>query len=724
MDAYIYSYVVGGAIFSIGLFYGYKNGYIGLSGRKLRNLLLALSTISFFALLQGYLQYAPMEVTPPQAYTGGADEVLSQGRIRGTALDYGIVAVYFVLILVIGIWFGRKQKTTKDFFFGGQRFAWWLIAFSLIATTVGSYSFVKYSEIGYKYGMGVTQSYWNDWIWFPLLVFGWLPILYFSRIVSIPEYFGRRFGPKVRLSATIYMLIYLIGYVGVNLYTMGTVLNKLVGWEVFFSAAVVAVISVTYVTAGGQTSVIMTDLFQGLVLLIVGVLIFVLGAAYIGGFDLLWTNLPREGRMAFPNFNEQADFPAIGVFWQDGVANSAMFLFLHQGIMMRFMAAKSANEGRKAALAMTIGLMFIGSLVVASGGLVARALSGSGALPEMAASDAFYIATELLSHPGVFGLILAALTAALMSTVDTLITAVAAVVVNDLYQPYIRPKATERQLLSAARIAAISVTVLGVLMVPIFTQFTTIYAAHSAFTGAVTPPLVVALLLSVFWRRFTRKAALSVLIGGFACILFSLFWPEVIAPFAHGVPMGEPGEGFLGGMRQQPFMRACYGIVICLVIGVVVTLRTQPESKERQKGLVWGTIGDALRFYKGSPGKESKVTKAMALPQVLEVPLVGTSEMTGVRLSSRTARDLQSQVGNLVYVTDSRWWTGGLYSAHAIVAEIVDQGDERSVAMETDVHGLVVFRSRRNTQVRVERLYETISEEEAEAIEGISTVST
>jgi len=713
MDAYIYSYIVGGAIFSIGLYFGYKNGYIGLQGRKLRNLLIALSTIGFFALLQGYLQYAPMEVAAPQEYTGGAEEVLNQdGGLRGTWLDYAIVIIYFALILVIGTWFGRRQKTTKDFFFGGQKFAWWLIAFSLIASTVGSYSFVKYSEIGYSYGTGASQSYWNDWIWFPLLVFGWLPIVYFSRIVSIPEYFGRRFGSKVRLSATLYMLVYLIGYVAVNLYTMGVVLNILVGWEVWVAAGIVALISVTYVTAGGQTSVIMTDLFQGLVLLIVGVLIFVLGASYIGGFDLLWTNLPRGDRMAFPNFNEDPNFPAIGIFWQDGFANSAMFLFLHQGIMMRFLAAKSVNEGRKAAWAMTVVLMFVGALVVASGGIVAKAFTHSGILPEVAPKEAFYIAAELLSHPGVFGLILAALTAALMSTVDTLITAVSAVVVNDLYQPYIRPQATERQLLKAARITAIVVTALGVVMVPVFEQFDTIYTAHGAFTAAVTPPLVIALLLSVFWRRFTRHAALGVLIGGFLGILLSLFIPAIVEPFAHGVPMGEAGDGILGGMKQQQFMRAFYGLVVCGIIGVVVTLFTKPESKESQRGLVWGTIRDALSSYIGSPGKEAKVTKASALPRILEKALPGTSQLTGVRISSALGEELDAQAGDLIYVTDTRWWTGGLYSTHAIVAE-VEESDEKFVAMEDDVHELVVFRSRRGTPVRVERLYKTVAKEGA-----------
>ena len=112
--------------------------------------------------------------------------------------------------------------------------------------------------------------------------------------------------------------------------------------------------------------------------------------------------------------------------------------------------------------------------MVASGGWIGRVLVHAGVLPEMDPREAFYISAEFLARPGVFGLILAALTAALMSTVDTLITAVSAVAVNDVYRPYIRPDADDRQLLRVARICAVGVTIIGVCLVPVYAQFTTI----------------------------------------------------------------------------------------------------------------------------------------------------------------------------------------------------------------------------------------------------------
>ena len=243
-------------------------------------LVLVFSLLALFAGGQGWLQYGSMPEVEAKPYAGGFE----RREVLGTPLDYAIMVGYFLAILTIGTWFGRRQTSLDDFFFAVRRFSWWWITLSLVATLVGSYSFVKYSQVGFRYGLGSSQSYLNDWIWLPLLVFGWLPILYLSRVTSVPEYFERRFDHRVRRWVTAYVLVYLIGYVAVNLFTMGRVLNALVGWPVWPAAALVAGISAVYVTAGGQTSVIMTDLFQGLMLLVAGLLLLWLGIDYLGGW--------------------------------------------------------------------------------------------------------------------------------------------------------------------------------------------------------------------------------------------------------------------------------------------------------------------------------------------------------------------------------------------------------------------------------------------------------
>ena len=313
MDPFLYQYAVGGLVFLCGLFVAWRQGYVGLQGGGLRNLAVMLLGLAAFAGLQGYLQYAPMNEAEACAYPcveelgqRSADELNrietiinaddDSRPVLGAPIDYAIMIMYFVAMLLIGTFFGRNQKTTKDFFFGGQRFAWWLISFSLVATTVGSYSFVKYSKIAFNFGIASSQTYLNDWFWIPLLLFGWLPILYFSRVVSIPEYFERRFGRRARQVATVLLLVYLVGYVGINLFTMGKALHHLLGWPVFAAAAGVASVSAVYVTFGGQTSVIMTDLFQGVMLLATGLVLLWLGMDYLGDPQAFWDHLPRDPR--------------------------------------------------------------------------------------------------------------------------------------------------------------------------------------------------------------------------------------------------------------------------------------------------------------------------------------------------------------------------------------------------------------------------------------------
>ncbi len=696
MDPFVYQYALGGVVFVVGLLYAARQGYVGLSGRPLLNLLVLLGGFFFFAGLQGWLQYGSMEELPAVPFTG---EPREQG-VLGTGLDYGVMVTYFVAILAIGTWFGRKQKNTKDFFFAGQRFSWWLIAFSLVATTIGSYSFVKYSKIAYNYGLASSQTYLNDWFWLPLFIFGWLPLIYFSRLTSVPEYFERRFGRSCRNVVTGLLLVYLIGYVGVNLFTMGKALHILLGLDVLTGAVLVACISAVYVTFGGQTSVIMTDLFQGVMLLATGALIIFLGAQMLGGLEPLWEHMPRGHRTSFTNFNVDPAYHSVGIFWQDAMANSATFYFLNQGMLMRFMAARSVEEGRKAVIAVLVVLMPIAAIVVASGGWVGKALEHAGVLPpNMDGGAVFFITSELLARPGIFGLIMAALTAALMSTVDTLITAVAAIVVNDVYQP-LQPKATERQLLGVARITSIGVTLLGISLVPVFNQFDSIYAAHGAFTAAVTPPLVVALLLSVFWRRFTEKAALATLVGGAGAIVASIAWPELVAPFAHGVTPKEIGDGLFEGAQQYKYMRAFYGLSVSAVIGVGVALFTKPPAPETMGGLVWGTVKDALRHYKGRDGEESaSAFVAAALRQADGDRTCGSAKLPAVRISSALARQIEATVGDIVYVTDRRWWLGGLHSSHGMVEELVDD-DAPWVGVGPSLHEDLAGRS-----ILVQRLY-------------------
>ena len=578
----------------------------------------------------------------------------------GTRLDLVVMVAYFVTVVGFGVYFGRYSTTTKDFYLGGQRFAWWVIAFSGIATTIGSYSFVKYSEAGFNYGISSSQAYMNDWFWMPILMFVWLPIIYYARIQSVPEYFERRFGRSSRIVAMIITLLYLIGYVGINLLTIGTALHTLLGWNIYTGALIAGITVTLYVFAGGQTSVIMTDLVQGMTLLIVGMGVLIAGVWYLGGFPSFWSYLPEDHRFLFSEWNKPDQFSFIGIYGQDGLANTGAFVLMNQGMVMRFLALRSVKDARKMAIFWILILYPLAAITVSSGGWIARALMESGAIDPATgsaftttASSAFIHAADFLCTPGVFGIVLAALMAALMSTTDTLINAVSAVFVNDVYRPYVRKAAPDRHYLRVARIASLVTAAVGFALVGIFDRFGEIYRAHGAFTAAITPPIVTAIFLGILWKRFNAAGALATMVGGSALVFVSLSPPFdawLVGPFSFGM-----------GPDSYSFTRALFGLTASLTLGIIVTMLTRPQRADEIVGLVNGTQLEAMRRYKG--GEINRVPgKAVYLAVQPDPTIEDDGEMA--RVPAKVMEGMAAKEGDLAYVCDARWWFGGLRSVH------------------------------------------------------------
>lgn len=606
---------------------------------------------------------------------------------HGTTLDYIVIFAYLGGILLFGSFFARFSKSTKEFFFSGQRFSWWLICLSIVATGVGSHSFMKYSQVGYEHGLSSSMAYMNDWFFMPFFMLGWLPIIYFSRVRSIPEYFQRRFNTPCRFVAVLILLMYMIGYIGYNLFTLGTAANQVLGVDVTTCIVVIAVVSAIYIASGGQTAVIFTDVAQGIMLIVAGLTLFVLGLDYLAldgtifdGLRNLWAHLGLRERLPFAHFNSPPEFNFVNIFWQDGVAGSIMFLFVSQGLIMRFLAAKSVNEGRKAILFNTLLFLPISMVVVSNAGWVAHAAVAMGLMesPDSAA-QAFVKLAAIVCMPGVFGFVLAALSAALMSTIDTLTNATAALFVYDVYQPYVAHGRSDRHYLRVARIASLTTSAVGLGLGLYFaTRGDNLYKTHAAFLAIVTPPIIAAVFLGAFSKRFTPAGAMAAMAGGALCIWISKLFPQIVAPFAtwlHGVqPEADGGYSF---------MTALFGLVVSGLIGVAVSTFTRPKPESEIAGLWIGSVDLARGFFKGgTPNfrRGRKVRGALALSEdgttapgddplsAMDAPAhQPPAAYAVVRLGPSQMRALAAEEGDLIYIGDARSWLGGLRSLHCRV---------------------------------------------------------
>ncbi|HNQ22032.1 MAG TPA: sodium:solute symporter family protein [Phycisphaerae bacterium] len=627
--------------------------------------------------------------------------LLAQAQARGTTLDYVIIIAYFVGILGFGTFFGRTTRTTRDFFFGGQRFSWWLIGFSMVATGVGSYSFIKYSQKGFEYGMSSSMTYMNDWFFVPFFMFGWLPIIYFARVRSIPEYFQRRFDGRSRLMAVIILLTYLIAYIGYNIYTLGVAAHAVLGVNLYTAMVVITVATTIYVAVGGQTAVIFTDLAQGAMLLLAGGVLLLLGLDHLGmdggivaGLRSWWTSLDLPARLPFAGFARPEDFNFVGIFWQDGIASSITFLFINQGLIMRFLAAKSVNDGRKCILFNTVFLLPISAVVVSCAGWVGRAMVARGQLdPDTSSTQVFVTVAELVCHPGVFGFVLAALCAALMSTIDTLTNAVAALFVYDIYQPYIKKHAPDRHYLATARWVTLVGSGISLGLGIYFSFKQDLYRTHGEFIAAVTPPLVMSVFLGAFWKRYTPAAAFWSMFLGAALIYASKFFPALVKPIAdlHGSEPAQDGT--------YSYITALFGLLVAGTIGIVISLFTKPKPLHEIAGLWIGSIDLGRRRFKGaepdfqrgrpikaairvSPDGTTPATPSLTFEEyVAHVSDQETPEQRDrrhelaesgqnppeyplVRLGVQDMYRLHVKEGDLLFVGDARRWLGGLRSLH------------------------------------------------------------
>lgn len=581
----------------------------------------------------------------------------------GSTVFWVIVIGYFIAVLGFGGYFARFNRNTSDFFFGGRRFSWWLITMSIVATGVGSHSFLKYSSKGFEHGFSSSMTYLNDWFFMPLFMFGWLPIIYYMRVRSIPEYFERRFNRGVRILATVSLLLFMLGYIGIGFVTMGKTLLPIIephlGWDLMTITCVVAVVAGVYITFGGQTAVIFTDLLQGFVLLFAGVMLFLLGLDYLGGFDAFWNALPADFKLPLSNFNDDPSFNFVGIFWQDAVAGSVGFLFMNQGLIMRFMACKSVQDGRKAAAFNVLLALPISAIAVSNAGWVGRAISNTKPdllPPDTVPDEVFVRVTALLTTPAGFGFFVAAVTAALMSTVDTLINAVAAVTINDIYRPIQKARgkvSSDKQDLRAAMIVSAGATVIGVLAAWGFSTFDSLYEAHGFFQGTLTPPLVAAIMLAIFWKRFTSSGAIATFIVGAIMIVLGTYFPGVfVRPFDHGIPV-EEGENYR-------YIGALWNLIACFGAGIIVSLLTKPHETEEHEGLTLSSLSRARKAFKGGEPNDRPGFKRTLTWEVRPELPEGT-----VQVDQENLHQLAAEEGDLVYISDRRWWLGGLRSAHA-----------------------------------------------------------
>jgi len=562
-------------------------------------------------------------------------------RSAGLAgVDYAIIAVYFLFVLGVGWLVRRSVRTSKDFFEAGRRTPAWVAGLAFVSANLGAQEVIGMGASGAKYGIATAHFYWVGAI--PAMVFVALfmmPFYYGSRARSVPEYLRLRFDEKTRAFNAMSFAVMTVFSSGVSMYAMGKLFNLLLGWDMDLSMLAAAGVVLAYTTLGGLTSAIYNEVLQ-FCLIVAGLLpLVMLGLQDVGGWDGLSARLAQaattrglpEGAytQAWRHLGDASQNP-VGVEWVGLVMGLGFVLsfgywctdFL---VVQRAMAADSPTAARRTPLIAAVPKMLFPALVILPG-MIAFALTAAGGEslipPKLDAAlqpiiDAqgrpvldYDLATpSMLLHyfpNGLLGLGLTALLASFMSGMAGNVTAFNTVWTYDIYQSYLRPRASDAHYLWVGRAATVGGVLLSIAAAYVARSFNNIMDVLQLVFAFVNAPLFATFALGMFWRRSTGHGAFVGLVSG-----------TLAAAMHHGLtlPRGAvPGVkgGYFGLLHTYPselaqtFWTAITAFTTCAVVTVLVSLVTRPRPPEELRGLVYSLTpraggGDALLSWYARP---------------------------------------------------------------------------------------------------------------------------
>ncbi|WPL15676.1 Na(+)/glucose symporter [Thiorhodovibrio winogradskyi] len=445
---------------------------------------------------------------------------INLSQISLTATDLGVIAGYFVLVAVIGVLVARRTHDDQDLFLAGRRLHWVPVGLSLFASNISSTTLIGLAGAAYTWGLAVANY---EWMAAPILVLMalvFIPLYLNARIGTVPEWLEHRFDRRARRYFSVLTLLanILVDTAG-TLFAGALVLASLVpGLDLFSAALLLAAIAASYTAAGGLAAVVYTDMLQAILLIIGACLVTWLGFAELG-FDwgaLVAATPPERLHLFLPL--DDPNLPWLGTLI--GVPVLGFYFWCtNQFIVQRVLGARTIAHARAGAL--LAGLLKLPVLFI----MVLPGVMAIQILPGLEHGDQVFPAliAELLPV-GLTGLILAALVAALMSSVDSTLNAAATLLTLDFIKPA-WPSLGPRRTAWIGRAAIVFFMLLAAVIAPLIGHFEGLFHYLQTALSYLVPPVVAVFLLGAFVGRAGPRSALATLLGGhlISAVLFVLW---------------------------------------------------------------------------------------------------------------------------------------------------------------------------------------------------------
>src|ERR1700724_1265301 len=506
-------------------------------------------------------------------------------------VDLVIIAVYFVMVFGIGFYFSRKERNSEEYFLAGRNIGWFAIGASLFVSNISTEHFIGLAGSGASSGLAAGNFEWLACIRLLLLGWGFVPFYLLSNVFTMPEFLERRFNRNcANYLATISVIAYIFTKISVHLYAAGIVLERVVGWNQWTAAIILVVATGIYTIAGGLAAVIYTDLVQTLILLAGAIALTIIGLDKVGGFAGLRAAVPTDYfHMIKPSTD--GDFPWTGIFFGAPILG-IWYWCTDQVIVQRVLSAK--DEGHAKAATIFAGfLKILPVFMLVLPGLIAFALYRDmfhfDAAGKVLNGDIAYPTMIInLLPPGLVGLMIAALLAALMGAMSSVFNSASTLVTLDFYKK-LRPAASEKQLVSFGRIATGGMVLLGLLWVPfIHVLSAQLWVYLQSVQAYISPPIAVCFIFGILWPRLNGQGAISSLLVGF--VLGSVrFIFEVLDKTRHY------SSATLRWLVDMNFLHyAVLMFVVCAIVLIAVSMMYPAPERKKIAGLTFATVGDKL----------------------------------------------------------------------------------------------------------------------------------
>jgi len=538
-------------------------------------------------------------------------------------LDIGIMIAYAVIIIGYGL-SKAKRKSSEEYFLAGRDMIWPIVGISLFAANISSTTLIGLAGDAYSGSISVYNYEWMAAV--VLIIFGifFMPFYLRSRVYTMPEFLERRFDARARYY---FSFMTIVGNVIIDtaagLYAGNLILKILFpGVDSVVLIIILALLAAAYTIPGGLSSVVHTEVIQAILLIFGSIILTYFCFTQVGGWGGMMSGLqemyeagkapaPPGEMMSLVRPLDDEAMPWTGLLF--GVPLLGFYFWANNQFMVqRVLSAKDLNHGRWGALfAGLLKLPVIFIMVIP--GLIAIILFndldisslnyeiGDGVICENLSecpNMSYPVLLFQLLPNGILGLVIAGLLAAMSSSISATLNSASTLITMDFVNK-INPSLTSKQLVRVGQIATIILVILAAAWAPQIEKFRSLFQYLQLILTFISPPIVAAFILGLFWKRANRHGAFSALMVGFVIGAFLMTGRVVADRYA---PEEVPAIfAFFNGihfLHLAPML-----LVVCMMVLFIVSLATAPPDPRKVESMTWTRkfFDDETREMAGLP---------------------------------------------------------------------------------------------------------------------------